>query len=184
MATGQKLTVVVSSISFVKTTGNFIINEASSNAMWLNAGFIKNIYSSLGLSTKTSFQLLKGCTIRFYKLEVTDEMLAAGGGKHSITSNIGNNRPIEFKTKGVKFFDHSVLSNSAALDNAIMSSGVVLDDSWAGDAKPAATPSTPAINVPKAEITEEAGDDGGDHVNLDEAAGAEVPPANAEVAQQ
>lgn len=177
MASGNKSKLVVSSISFIAKTGNFLINQDTPTAMWLNAGFIKQIYSNLGLSTKTSFQLLKGCTLQFFKLEVTDEMLAANGGEYKIKSNIGNNREITFTSKGMKFFDHSVLSNSAMLDNAIAASGVTFDDSWAGPAI-ATTAAAPAANIPAVPAATVTEDDGGDHVDLDDAAGAADPAAN------
>ncbi len=171
MATGTKFKFVVNSISYIAARQSFLINQDTANAMWLGAGFIKQIFSNLGLSTKTSFQLLKGTTLQAYKLVITEDMLQ--NGEYTAKSNLGNNRDITWKSAGIKFFDHSVLNNSAMLDNAIAASGVTFDDSWAGDPAPVA-PRAAATMV----TTPAVENDGDDHVDLDDAAGDTTPNAN------
>jgi hypothetical protein len=167
MPTGTKAKLLINNIAFVKAAnngqGSFLVNQGMPTEQWLNTGFIKAIYSNMGLSTNTSFMLLRGSVVSYYKLNVTPEMIAAGIAAghtgHVALSNLGNNREITWKTPGEKAFDHVMDTLSEVLDTQINGSGVHFDNSWAGTPTPtvAATPKPAAVNMPPAPV--EADDD-------------------------
>lgn len=173
--TGTKAKLMINTIAFVKAAnggqGSFLINQGTPQEQWLNTGFIKSVYSNMGLSVNTSFMLLRGCVISFYKLTVTPEMIAAGiaagKGGYVAMSNLGKEREITWKTEGIKAFDHVMDTLSEVLDTQINGSGVTFDNSWAGTATPVApTPKATNINIPPNPI-EHDNDDTIDDMNED-----------------
>lgn len=150
MITLSRKRVVISTISFVVSQkinggGSFLINEGTPTAMWLNVGFIKNLFTNKGLSTKTSFQMLCGSTLQYFEGAITNEQLATAGGTILATNPLPGGEPIPFKKPGLKQTGHTLIAMSDKLENAIFGSGVVFADDWANIGATPAAPARPAM---------------------------------------
>lgn len=155
----NKKQLVINSIDFIRSLkfrngGRFLINKTSANPVWLQPGFIKQIYTGIGLSTDTPFQQLKGSMLSYYELEVTDEMLAAGNGTYKVEGPV-TKREIVFTTSGKKQIDFQLENMSEALTKAIFSIGVVADTSWASTVQSVPQAQTTQQPVPEPAVVED-----------------------------
>ncbi len=162
----KKRTVVIMTIELIKSNkfrngAGFLINRAT-DSFFTNLGFINQVYTGAGLSTDTSFQMLKGSTLTFYETTITAEQIATGNGKHVVLSPRTNDE-IEFTTPGKKQIDMTLASHSHALEQAIFATGVKISNDWANLLNPTVQPANmvtppiaPAPPVVEAEVNMDA----------------------------
>ncbi len=148
---------IVNKIGYVASRKSFLINEGASNPLWVNAGFIRQIFTNLGLSTQTTFQKLLGTTISYQECNVTPEMIAENNGTVIIESPV-QKREITFQKPGLKQVDVLVVEYGMTLRNSIDNAGLVFDNSWADrqTTTPANTAQTakPVQHIPPVEEAE------------------------------
>ncbi len=167
---------------------SFLATNMSGKTMWLDRIFIQNIFTSMGISTKTPFVKLNGSLITYEQIDITEAMLTAANNEKGVEVTDRNGRPIFFKKVGLKAYSHAIHTLSASLQAQIDAVSVTFEDDWAAEQVPAA-PATakaaivtppPAAEIPPAtedditnEATEEEGGIGGAEpvVNLDTEAG-------------
>lgn len=147
--------------------------------MFLNGGFVINLFKGMGLSTATPFTKLTGSTLTYKELEVTQAMLDANNGVVVVPSV--SNRDIEFKKPGLKQFDQHIEALSTTFQQQLDSAAVVFENDWANVGAAVApvvnAPAAPAVTIPEPSHEEPAVVNA--EVDLDGEAG-EVKAAGAE----
>ena len=103
----SQITVTINTIRFIASRRLFLVN----NTHWLQARTVQTMFSNMGLSTRTSFMKLRGCTL-------TADVVVAPDTTTDTNPMVldYNGREITFKKPGKKHLGWEIAQLSSALD--------------------------------------------------------------------
>ncbi len=119
------MNITVNNIKFIAPKKVFLVN----NKYWINAQAMKSMYNNMGLSSKTSFMLLKGCTLSFDEIEVPEGTTAQSPFEHTIEST---GRVITFTKPGIKRLSWDISELSTLLESKFANSSLEFAN-WGGE---------------------------------------------------
>lgn len=112
---------VVKSIKYIASKKVFLIN----NTIWMSRMDIQIMFTNMGLSTKTSFMKLRGCTLAYYETTAPDN--TSETKPHKVVSKV-TEKEIIFNRPGLKRIDWDLEELSPALDAQFTRSSLEFED--------------------------------------------------------